>query len=845
MKPIKLFLILCFCLPATVFAQYAVRGKILDGTSLQAVDFANVSVLSTKDNSVIGGAITQTDGSFEILNLKKGNYIIVFSFMGYQEQRRDLTVQNASINIGKIYLQEDTQTLQEVEIVGQGSSVRFELDRKVFSVDQNIANAGGSVTDVLENLPSVEVDQDGNVSLRNSDGVEIWINGKPSGLSAENRAQILQQMPAGNIKEIEVITNPGAKFSPEGTAGIINLVMKKDRKAGYYGSVTAGIEYGLAEPWNVPPGANVGFNINMNKGRVDAFFNAGYRYRTSNGGTTADRYDIDGMGSENINDIPDSLLQKNLVSTTQNDRRGGGLFLRAGMDIRLSEYSTIGVSGFGIVEESSALRMFDDNLTTYLQTDCQTGDTLREYERRQTGGGWHPGGNAMIDYRFQFDKHKLSVSAAYFDFQFNQENTYTQTDNNSISAQEQLTYNHDQSIEIKADYEWKPTQQSRLEAGYQANIAWRQTEASAFNGTDRLDEIFAYYNDFSNSEQTHALYITYGNRFFDRLSLQTGLRAEFFQRHLDSYYKDAMGNMQDVYSLKPDKQDTSYFQVYPSIFLGYDFGGGNELQLNYTRRVDRPRGHQINPRQNFSDSTNISNGNSELLPSYSSNLELNYLKTWERHTISAGIFWRYKENIVQNVSYRDDAIMRNTYINAATRHEAGLEVAAKNRLFGEILQLNASVNLYYNKIGSSHFENYINGQFVSIELPEQSTISWSARLTASFLFTKSFSGQVSANYRSPRVLAQGKTDHNYNIDFGLRKTFLDKQLALSFNVRDILNSRARRSTTWGEGFYQFSTRRWHSRNISLTITYNFGNTQQRKSKPAAVGGMNSEDYGED
>ena len=310
--------------------------------------------------------------------------------------------------------------------------------------------------------------------------------------------------------------------------------------------------------------------------------------------------------------------------------------------------------------------------------------------------------------------------------------------------------------------------------------------------------------------------------------MQAGLRGELFKRHLESLYKDGTGALQDAYAQKPEKQDTTYFQLYPSVYIGYDFGHGHELQLNYTRRVDRPRGNQLNPRQNFSDSTNISMGNPELTPSYSSNLELNYLKTWERHTLSAGLFWRYKEDIVQNVSYVDGAIMRNTYINAATRHETGLEIAAKNRLFGELLQLTTSVDLYYNLIGASTYDNILNGREVHIDLPSQQTFAWSARINASFLFTKTFSGQLSAGYRSPRVLAQGMTTHSYNIDLGLRKTFLEKRLALSLNVRDILDSRARRSITWGEGFRQESERRWHSRSVSLTVTYNFGNMQQRK-----------------
>ena len=240
----------------------------------------------------------------------------------------------------------------------------------------------------------------------------------------------------------------------------------------------------------------------------------------------------------------------------------------------------------------------------------------------------------------------------------------------------------------------------------------------------------------------------------------------------------------------------------------------------------------------FSDSTNISYGNVDLLPAYSNNLELNYLKTWERHTLSAGVFWKYREGAVQNVKYMDyddpsdpsKGVMKNTYFNISTRQELGVEVVAKNRLFGELLQLTTSANFYWNNVSAVNQTILHQGKEIPINLPGQNIFAGSVRLNAQFLFTKNFSGQISANYRSPRVVAQGTTSHSYSIDIGLRHTFLKKQLALALNVRDLLDSRARRNTTWGDGFWQFSENRWHSRTISLTLTYNFGNqTGKRRS----------------
>ena len=830
MKKLLNTLLLLLVISAPVFAAQ-VTGKVIDAGTKQAIDFANVSVLKGTDPAPVKGTVTDEKGEF-VLDLADGSYTLVASFMGYSEQKREVTVAGKPVQV-RFALKEDSKVLQDVEVVGQGSSMRFELDKKVFTVDQNIASAGASVADVLENIPSVEVDQEGNVSLRNSEDVEIWINGKPAGLNSDNRGQVLQQMPAGTIEKIEVITNPSAKYSPEGTSGIINLVMKRDRAAGFYGSVRAGIDYSLAAPWNVPPGANVGFNINFNAGPVDGYFNVGYRYHISNGGSYTNRYNLNGEGSAQLDS---SLIMSHLNQEGHQTHRGGGIFARGGLNFRVAEGHTIGVSGFGMVSDPKVFKMSNTTNRMYLLMNA-AGDTLRQYNRNQLATGSHPGGNATLDYTFEMDEHKLYVSGTYNHFGFNMLTNYQQEEKDKNPLyQNQNSESLEQGIEVKAEYEWKPTPQSRLEAGYNYTRNWGSSFADAHNTrpdgsyTD-ADELFPYYTTFNGLNQNHAFYVTYGNRFWDKLSIQVGLRGEYYTRHLESTYKDDAGNIHDAYENYPGKKDTAYFQVYPSAYISYDFGHGHELQLNYTRRVRRPWGHQINPRMDFSDSTNISYGNVDLLPAFSNNLELNYLKNWERHTLSAGVFWKYNERAIQNYKYMDPAdpqIMKNTYFNIGSRMDLGVELVAKNRLFGELLQLTTSVNFYWNNIASVHDSILHQGITIPIDLPEQNIFAASVRVNAQFLFTKNFSGQLTGMYRSPRVVAQGATSHSYSIDVGLRYTLLNKQLALALNVRDLLDSRARSNTTWGDGFWQFSENRWHSRNVSFTITYNFGNQRGRR-----------------
>lgn len=810
-------------------AQTVISGSIRDAANRGALDFVNVSLLASDSITPIDGTMSNSNGDFELTVAKKGDYLVLISMVGYQEVYRPVNIADQeSIKLGKIYLTESARELQGVEIVAQGSQMRFELDKKVFTVDQAIASAGGSVTDVLQNIPSVDVDQEGNISLRNSEAVEIWINGKPAGLTAENRADVLQQMPAGTIKEIEVITNPSAKYSPEGTAGIINLVTSANRNTGYYGSLTGRINYSLAAPWTTPPSANLSFNFNFTKGIVDGYFNLGYHYHSSNGSSYNDRYNFSTTDTTR------------LIKSGGNYRRGGGMFIRAGLDFHVTDRSIIGLSGFGMVsvpgdKTNGAFSNINQSPTHYdlydithyeaPQSTNNTDTLLRSYDRNQRGSGTHPGGNVMLDWRFKINsQHNLSMSAQFSQFHWNQDMFYeTQEQGAVTSLQEQLNENMDRTVQLKADYEWKPTNAMKLEAGWQTDLAWRSTHADAWEGNARATQLKSYYNDFTNNEQTHALYITFGSRFWDKLSVQAGLRGEYFRRHLVSDYFNSTEVKETA------AQDTSYFQLFPSVYINYSFDNGHELQANYTRRIDRPRGHQINPRQDFSDSTAITYGNPNLLPQYSSSVELNYLKHWERHTLSAGLFYRYADDVTQRISYRDNEVLRGTWINLGKRHEAGIELVAKDKFFKEILNLTTSLSFYYNRLDQATYTPILNGtEYDQVVIPEQNIFAFSARINIGLMFTKTFTGQISAYYRSPRVRAQGTSSHSYGIDLSLRKTFLNKTLALALNVQDLLNSRARQNTTFSDSFWQYTDNRWNSRNISLSLTWNFGNMNNTK-----------------
>jgi iron complex outermembrane receptor protein len=799
-------LLVFFVVP--VFALQTIRGRIVDGNTSQPLDFVNVALLKEANAAPATGVISDEKGHFELPRVPNGKYMLRISFVGYNTIELPLKVSDKELDMGMIKLYEDSKRLSEVEVVGQGTQMRFEIDKKVFSVDQNIASAGGSATEVLQNIPSVDVDNEGNVSLRNNSSVEVWINGKPSGLTAENRAQILQQMPAESIESIEIMTNPSAKFNPEGTSGIINLVMKKNRKGGYYGSASLGTMWSQG----AIPGVNAGINYNYNSGRFDAYINMGYRAMNFAGGGWSERYSLD------TNNDTTALLKQD------NERLFGysGLFTRAGIDYRLSDKHSIGLSGFGMVGTGGG-----SDKINYTLTDYATSNILRDYNRYNVNDGGRPGMNITLDYKWELDQKgsNLMSSLSYSTHKRYSDDSYLQRENSGADTTSYIMqYNQGQNKEwqFKLDFTKKFSETDRLEAGWQSTLQDRFGPNSA---TDLLTNspLYAYYNEFDYKEQVHAAYITYGNRF-NNLSLQGGLRGEYFWRHPFNSVLDNAGNKQtDDYGAKGE------IQLFPSFFASYSLPDNNEIQFNASRRISRPRGRQINPFRDYSDSTNISYGNLDLSPEYSAALELNYLKTWDKHSLASTLYHRFTDDVIQRVSFmNNDNVLESTYMNVTKSANTGFELVVKNNLF-KILNLTSSVNLYYSKLYASTYISPYNNS-ITRNIPEQENFSWTGRVIGNVILGKNTFGQITGQYSAPRLIAQGKETASYSVDLGLRQTLFDRKLSLNFMIRDVLNTRRRSSVTWGDGFYQRSESYFSGRMIGLTATYNFGNMKPKKTE---------------
>ena len=791
-KTIFLFLFhLLLILPS---AAGNIKGRVIDSQTKQAVDFCNVALYAKGNKTPLKSTATNAAGTFTLTDITAGTYTVKISFIGYTniELPIRLTTEKPDADLHTISLVPDSKMLKEVEVVGQRSQIRFDVDKKVFTVDQNIAAAGGSASEILQNIPSVDVDTEGNVSLRNNSSVEVWINGRPSGLNEDNRAQILEQMPAESIESIEVITNPSAKYSPEGTAGIINIVLKKDRKAGYYGSISAGA--------NTFGGVDGSANINYNSAKVDAYANIGVRNMRFPNQPDTQR--------ESWNENGDTVI---LNQKNRGKMVGLGTFMRAGTTWHATSRDDLGVNLMAMIgkrDNHSTLKSFD-------------GDNLLTRDRSSSSNEKHRMLNIALDYNHQFSKgENLSASVSYDNGKRNSSSDYLQVTLPDISsAQRQTDDNHDERWEIKIDYSKAFNDRFKLEAGYQGNINNRNSDVKTWDGTDKehlvsnekLNDLFKY------QENIQALYATFTGKI-EKFSFQLGLRGEYM------HY-----TTRTIAYNNPEPGEKSYWRPYPSIFLAYSLPKGNEIQVNYTSRVRRPRGRQINPFRNVTDSTQISFGNPNLDPEFSNSLELNYIKNWEDHTLSASLYYRNTNGVIQNISYYDAPTIFSTYENITQSQNAGLELTAKNRLF-KMLDLTTTVNLYYYNLKGFDYTYQNGSKEFNISYPGDKNFAWNARLMANMIFPKGFSAQVTGNYNSRQAVAQGKTYDNYSLDAGIRKSFFSRTFTIALSGRDLLDSRRRKTETWGNNFYQISNSRFAGRSVTLTFTYMFGTNNGNKQK---------------
>ena len=804
MKRFIIFFLLCLC-AYTGWAQGTVKGKILDRQKSEPLGFVNIKVTEQGSDKFVGGGITDAGGNFNVSGLKDGKYTLSLTFMGYKDVTRqfEITPTKRDVQFKLLYMAEDAKQLNEVTVTGQRATMKLEVDRKSFDVGQLISNAGQAASDVLDNVPSIEVDNDGNVSLRGNSSVEIWINGKASGLTSDNRAQILQQLPAESIERIEVIDNPSAKFSAEGSAGIINIVLKKDRKAGYYGSVQAG--------GDTRGGANTSFNVNYNSRLIDSYINLGYRHRANTGHMESQQT------SNTYNQTYDS----------DSKQRGNNFFTRAGVTLHATTKDDFSLSGMLMHGGGNS-----HSYTPYIYTAMANG--LNNYQldrinRSRTGMDMRYG---EFNYRHSFnDKHFIDFTADLSSWKMNGDNWYQDStvvvgiDDVTYSYQYRPQYINNHRKELKLEYENQVTKNFKIEAGYNGNFSRENTpqesymDNTSFDGTNASEDKL-FFNRFIYKQDLHAFYTTLSYKF-GALSLMGGLRGEYWRVNTESYTWEQEHDA----SLREQPFKKDYFQLFPSVFMSWQMTETQQLQLNYTRRLRRPWGGQLNSFRDTRDATTVSFGNPYLTPEFSNSFSLNYLKQWNDHSLLISAYYRPTTDVIQRISYKnqEDGLFYQTSMNVAKSVSTGLEMTVKNKLW-RILDLTTSANAYYYRLNGFSYD--IDGQTVTGNSDHNFT--WNARMTASLMLPYDISIQTTGRYTARQVITQGYRKANYSIDFGARKNFFNKLFTLSVNCRDLLDSRRFETFTSGPNFTRHQINRRGGRRMSMTLTWNFGNMKQKK-----------------
>lgn len=781
-------------------APVDIKGKITDATTKDIIEFVNVSIYDNNGN-LVKGAITDLDGNYIIQDIGKGSYTMKVSYVGYRTVEKKINVDGSKNMTLNLSMREDTELLDEVEIVAEKPQMIFDIDKRIFNADHDLTSLGGSASDLLSNIPSIEVDSEGTVSLRGDEGVTIWINGKDSGLTSDNQSQILEQLPAETIDRVEVITNPSSKYSSEGSAGIINIILKKNINIGYYGGVqaratTAGMY-------------NASGNINYSKGKWDMFLNVGYRHHNGKS---------EGYDNRTMND------GTYLNQTSEGKRKGDNMFTRLGVTFHPTYKDDISLNGFGMFGGGS-----NNRIINYLSN---MPGTYQSAVRKTLGNDDMNGGNISMDYMHRFsEKSYLSASASYNVWGMDGSTDYLQdsqyADRTESSVQKQSSHMNNNGWEFTADYSNQITENHKIETGYKGELRSEHSPIETMSGTSygNLVPQNNLYNDFRYDSDIHALYVSYSGKI-NNFGIQAGLRGEYTLTDAVTKYKNTDGEiMFDTYK-------TDYLDLFPSLFLSYSLPNNNEIQVNYTRRLRRPRGHMLNSFRNITDSTNISYGNPSLSPQYSNVFEVNYIKTWGLHTLTASAYYRGADNVFERITYMDEnEIMNTTWFNVTESKSIGVELVAKNKLFNNILDLTTTVNLYYFKLDGFEFYDSRTGNLLATGDSEEN-FSWDARMIANVKLPYDINLQVTGRYRSKRTVAQGYRKPSYSLDAGLRKSFLDNRLSVAVNARDLLDSRKRQSITIGDDFRQESSNSFIGRNIGITISYSFGNLKEMLKKQA-------------
>ena len=821
----------------TAFSQnkVTVKGTIVEEGSNIPLEYATITFKTKSDNNVIAGGITDTKGRFSI-DIPTGTYDITLEYISYKTKTYFNKNITKNINLGTIALAVDIESLNEVEIVAERTTVEIKLDKKVYNIGKDLTTAGGTVSDALNNVPSVTVDIEGAISLRGNENVRILINGRPSALAGFGDSNILSQLPAEAIERVEVITSPSARYDAEGTAGILNIILRQKETLGFNGSInlTAG------NPDNI----GVSANLNYRTENYNLFSNFGWRYfdapRTRfNDVTYFDRF-IDGETVE-----PE---YRRIIEDEEVERLNRNYNVSLGMEYFLNESSSITGSLFYRLGSDADLSL---NESERFNNGSIVEETLRREKEIEQDNSYQ----ISINYvkRFGDDSdHKLTAD---FQFENDAENgstflnedyiTTDQINPEPFQIEEEFVDEDQKEYLIQADYVLPLGKDSRFEAGYRGTFENSVTDyllrqENLDNGNLEINDTIS--NLFDYEENVNALYTQYGTKF-GKFSFLLGLRLENTQlkgkinsRLTDEELVEAFGFPIDT------DFDNNYLGLFPTINLIYnlsraDSDNEESVTLGFNRRINRPRGRFINPFPSRSSRTNVFQGNPNLQPAFSSTYDLGYLKRWDKITLTSSIYYQYEtdsfERVEENTGQQTTDgidIIRTIPVNLSSNKRTGAELGI---LYSpkKWLRLNSSLNF---------FQFVTEGEFNGIDYSTKNN-SWFARFSSKVTLPGKIDWQTNARYRGSRQDAQSDTEGILSIDLAFSKEVLNNNLTVSLNVRDLLNSRKRQSTTTTDFFERYNESQWRLRQINLSLIYRF-NQKLKKRERSGRGNGGDDDF---
>ncbi|MGE5400209.1 MAG: TonB-dependent receptor domain-containing protein [Ignavibacteriales bacterium] len=777
----------------SVFAQSdknnpdgAISGKLIDAQTGKPVEYASVVLFDAANRKQISGAVSNAKGNFGISELKPGRYFIEISFIGYEKKRiNDVVISSSEplLELGEIKVEQKAVMMDNVVIEGQRVPFSYQIDKKVINVDKFSTAISGTAVDILENIPSVSVDIEGNVSLRGSGSFTVLIDGRPTIMDPQDA---LQQIPASSIENIEIITNPSVKYDPEGVAGIINLVLKKNENLGLSG-VT-----------NLSAGLNDKYSGDMLLDYKQTGFNTifGLDYRKRNMTETS--------SEEKIYNYQGNFSR---IQSSGNGKRGrDGFGLRANINFSLWEN---GILGFGARYHNR--KMIGNMSSDYSEYsgNFPLGDFyINRNESNRSGDSYSLSMN--FQHKFETKGHELTADLSYEKEKGDDASISELLRGQTITSGKKTTEGGPAGeFNTKIDYTLPLGAQAKFESGLEGQSEFAD-ENTSYHTYSSLTSSYVLQPEFSFSTKSrndeYSVYSVYSN-MISNFGFQLGVRGEYTYRKIEIPAKNNIFNI--------DRWD--YF---PTLHLSYKLAGDQQFIASYSKRIQRPRNWTLEPFDTWVDANTVHRGNPSLRPELIDSYELGFQTLIGIVSFSSEVYYRVNNSKISGVrSVYSDNVTLETYENIGSDYSLGTELMASTELF-KFWSIDMMGNLYDYRLKSN-----LNG-----ETSTRKSFNWRSRMSNSLKFTSSLSLQLNADYNSPSVSYQDRTEGTFTLDLAVKKEFMDRQISLTLQVRDLLRTHRHKSTTESAGYYSYSNHFGESPMLMLNLRYSINNFKQERQR---------------